>query len=347
MQLTVDVDVLNAPQSGVGVYASEILARLSKDFVVERRTTSSAPAARATKSQLRGLIRRVPFAYDLRRLALGWPPTRSLFWGPNFLLPPGPLLLGPTVVTVHDLLFAEHPEWADPIRGAFLRRELPKTLANSDAVIVTTLRTKQAVAERYGVDLFDRTHVIPLGVRDLLAMHGLARSKAPSTILCVGNIERRKDPLTLLHAHRQLAAAERRDRPLVFVGGALDEAYAEELTRALDPPYSRWVRDADGHALAVFLSEAALLVAPSLAEGFGLVPLEAAAAGVPVIAADLAVTRELLGNGASYFPPGDAAALAALLRSPPTSTRLPKAYSWEVAAARHAELFTALGRSPS
>jgi glycosyltransferase involved in cell wall biosynthesis len=39
-----------------------------------------------------------------------------------------------------------------------------------------------------------------------------------------------------------------------------------------------------------------------MAEGFGLPPLEAAALGTPVIAGDLAVTKELLGDYAVYLP---------------------------------------------
>ena len=61
---------------------------------------------------------------------------------------------------------------------------------------------------------------------------------------------------------------------------------------------------------------AAVLAFPSAAEGFGLPPLEAFATGVPVVASDLPVTREVLGEDAdraTLVPPGDAAGLAAAL----------------------------------
>jgi glycosyltransferase involved in cell wall biosynthesis len=54
------------------------------------------------------------------------------------------------------------------------------------------------------------------------------------------------------------------------------------------------------------------LVYPSLYEGFGLPPLEAFACGVPVIASDLPVTREVVGEDAELsrlVPPGDLDAL--------------------------------------
>ena len=52
---------------------------------------------------------------------------------------------------------------------------------------------------------------------------------------------------------------------------------------------------------------------PSWLEGFGLPPVEGIAAGTPAIVSDLPVLREVLGDGASYVRPGDAAGLAEAL----------------------------------
>ena len=74
-----------------------------------------------------------------------------------------------------------------------------------------------------------------------------------------------------------------------------------------------WREDDDVRRI---VAGAAVLAFPSAAEGFGLPPLEAFAAGVPVVASDLPVTREVLGDDtgrASLVPPGDVAALAAAL----------------------------------
>jgi glycosyltransferase involved in cell wall biosynthesis len=70
------------------------------------------------------------------------------------------------------------------------------------------------------------------------------------------------------------------------------------------------LHDAD---LAVVLSRAAVLAAPSRAEGFGLPVLEAMAAGVPVVSSDAPALVEV-GDGATVtVPVGDSAALAAAL----------------------------------
>jgi alpha-1,3-rhamnosyl/mannosyltransferase len=67
----------------------------------------------------------------------------------------------------------------------------------------------------------------------------------------------------------------------------------------------------DEIALACLYSGAALLVQPSLAEGFGLPPLEAMACGVPVLSSDAGSLPEVLGDAAVYRPPADPAAWAA------------------------------------
>ncbi len=57
------------------------------------------------------------------------------------------------------------------------------------------------------------------------------------------------------------------------------------------------------------------LVSASREEGFGFTPLEALQRGTPALVPDLSPFREMLGEAALRFPPGDAGALAAgLLR---------------------------------
>jgi len=92
---------------------------------------------------------------------------------------------------------------------------------------------------------------------------------------------------------------------------------------------------AAGHASAVVFSgalpqealparyaRAAIAVVPSLAEGFGLVVLEALGCGCAVVASDLPALRALIADGYSgrLFPPGNPEALAeallALMRDP-------------------------------
>jgi glycosyltransferase involved in cell wall biosynthesis len=84
------------------------------------------------------------------------------------------------------------------------------------------------------------------------------------------------------------------------------------------------------------LASAGVLVLPSLAEGFGLVLIEAMAAGVPVVATDVAGVRDVVRDGVTglLVPPGSPAALAAaigrILNDRPLRDRLTAAAAADV-----------------
>jgi glycosyltransferase involved in cell wall biosynthesis len=63
--------------------------------------------------------------------------------------------------------------------------------------------------------------------------------------------------------------------------------------------------------LRAVYSQAEIVLFPTLAEGFGLPPVQAAACGVPVIASDLLVLREIMGNAADFVDPHNPDSMAA------------------------------------
>jgi glycosyltransferase involved in cell wall biosynthesis len=67
----------------------------------------------------------------------------------------------------------------------------------------------------------------------------------------------------------------------------------------------RYLGSQKPRAVASLMRGALALCAPSLAEGFGLPPLEAMALGIPVLASDIPAHREVLGDAAVLLPPND------------------------------------------
>jgi glycosyltransferase involved in cell wall biosynthesis len=72
---------------------------------------------------------------------------------------------------------------------------------------------------------------------------------------------------------------------------------------------------ADDRTLEWAYAEAACLVFPSIAEGFGLPIVEALSYGLPVLASDIPVHREVGGAAVEYFPLGDAEVLRRMIES--------------------------------
>jgi glycosyltransferase involved in cell wall biosynthesis len=127
--------------------------------------------------------------------------------------------------------------------------------------------------------------------------------------LCLGTIEPRKNHLLLLHVWRRLAETMPGKAPaLVVVGrrGWENENIVDLLERGRGLAGLVHEHNALGDAqLAALLSGAQALLMPSFAEGFGMPVSEALAAGVPVIASDLAVYRESAGEVPLYLDPLD------------------------------------------
>ena len=106
-------------------------------------------------------------------------------------------------------------------------------------------------------------------------------------------------------------------------------------------------------SMTELLRGAHLLLAPSSAEGFNLPPLEAMAAGVPVLCSDIAVHQELFSSAAALFPVNDPSGLARVLSRlwPDAGAReamraagecLVERYTWQASARGHWEAYASV-----
>ena len=96
--------------------------------------------------------------------------------------------------------------------------------------------------------------------------------------------------------------------PLVLCGklGWRHEAIEGVMARAADEGWLLRLGYAPDETLRALYDRAALLVSPSVYEGFGLPLVEAMAAGTPIVCSDIPVFREVAGDAASFVPSVDA-----------------------------------------
>ncbi|WP_448659587.1 glycosyltransferase family 4 protein [Sphingomonas sp. CJ99] len=223
------------------------------------------------------------------------------------------------VLFIHDAIPSTHPEYARP--GGTRRHDLrlSHAAAHADALIVNSHDTARQI-ERFVPA--DRTAppilVAPLGL-DLPGRAGPAPLADEPYFVCIGTIEPRKNHLLLLHLWRRMAETMPASAipKLHIVGrrGWENENIVDLLDRcrALRPHVVESARLGDA-ALNQLMSGARALLMPSFAEGFGLPVIEALASGVPVIASDLGVYREVAGDVPDYRDPLDGPGwLAAIL----------------------------------
>ncbi|MDE1146824.1 MAG: glycosyltransferase [Azospirillaceae bacterium] len=116
-------------------------------------------------------------------------------------------------------------------------------------------------------------------------------------ILCIGNLEPRKNQLLLLQACRDL------NQPLVLVGGDDNSPYGKLLRRFATPWTHITGHIKDDGLLRAMMENAAVLALPSWAEGAPLSALDAGAFGVPLVLSSQSSEREYFGDYAHYCDP--------------------------------------------
>lgn len=304
------------------------LPEAAERLVVTLRRSPSEAASADSHRGLGDLARLATAARRARLEAFLFPSILTYFPVPSV----------PTVVGIHDTIADDHrdltfPNW----RGRwFWRLKQRVALKTAARVFTVSAASRTAIARRTGMDP-DRLPIVPeapdpvfsprseadvareLGRIDLDAACGF--------VLYAGGVSPHKNIETLLDAYALVKAGRDPAPPLVLVGDLEAETYLsaaaavrhriDELGIAEDVHLTGFVSD---ETLACLYTAATAVALPSLAEGFGLPAVEAAACGAAVVLSDLPAHRESLGDGGRYFAPRDtralADALAAMLDDP-------------------------------
>lgn len=223
-----------------------------------------------------------------------------------------------SVYFVYDLAYLAAPHTLQRGYAARLSRIVESAVDRAGRIAVISNTMRDELARAYP-GTSDRIVVIEPTVPNLPAVSReqavevlSRRGLRPGFVLHVGTIEPRKGLDDAVRAFSRLPAATMAAHPLVLLGaeGWAPRSTMEAIRRA---PYVHWIWDATDLEVAAAYCLASLVVLPTLHEGFGLPLLEAMAAGVPVVANDLPVLREVGGGGVRLVNARDPEALAAAL----------------------------------
>ena len=253
-------------------------------------------------------------------------------------------------VLIYDLIQIRHPELVSPGAGEIYQRWFERTIPFANRIVTISRAVRDDVvrylqqsrlrapsADRIGwfhlgSDFDPATHQGSPSAR-MLEIFGEGFSP---TFLVVGTLEQRKSQATVLDAFERRWNAGDPAR-LIIVGREGWGSHALTRRLRLHGELGKrliWLEHADDADLEACYRHAAGLIIASTQEGFGLPIVEALQRGIPVIASDIPVFREVGGDDVNYFAPGDVDALASAIASAdrhrlqwPTSGRL-RAQSW-------------------
>jgi len=206
-------------------------------------------------------------------------------------------------VMIHDAIPIDFPQYQRDGSVDRFQGMINRVSARADQVICVT----EAERERVAFHLKAAGRCPPMTVAHL----GLERGGAaviPEGLasepffMTVGTIEPRKNHALLLDVWERLGP----EAPRLLICGARgwnNRAVFERLDRGI--PNVVELPDLPDGVIRALLERTQAFLFPSLAEGFGLPPVEAAMAGAPILCADLLSCREILGSKPVYLDPTD------------------------------------------
>ena len=372
--MRIAIDARKLHDFGIGTYVRNLLRELARqnddaEYVLlcalddDERLRALGPRFHPTveRSGNYSIREQLSIPLTLRRVKV------DLFHAPHYVVPP--LITQRFVVTIHDCIHLRFPQYL-PNRAALYYARTMMTMAarRSQRILTVSQASKEDILNYLKVPA-SKVEVIYNALDERLALTPTpeevdrVRQRFLLTspfMLYAGNIKPHKNVDRLVEAFSLLKKRGFEDVKLLIIG---DEISKYPNLRRLVHRYQlhqhvRYLGFVPDHTLAVLYRLASAFVFPSLFEGFGLPPLEAMAAGAPVITSNVSSLPEVVGDAALLIDPLDAGAIAnameRILSDPDLSAELTRrgrervlAFSWERSVARIRQVYSELARTPA
>ena len=217
------------------------------------------------------------------------------------------------IVTLHDILFCDFPDqfsWKYRLSKGFLFRRSAK---RADILLTVSDYSRDRIIKHWGIAP-EKITVTPNAVSPEWGGRAKAAAPIPENfpfrryLLYVSRIEPRKNHALLLTCYRDLALWKKKIG-LVFIGAPAEKDRRLENVLTTLPeeaePYVRFLGNVDYGDLRKWYAGAELFVFPSVAEGFGIPPLEAGMCGIPCLCSDQTAMSDFDFFGNGLFDPSD------------------------------------------
>jgi len=290
---------------------------------------------------------------DLRRERI------DLFHAPHYVLPP--LTPCKSVVTIHDCIHLRFPQYL-PNRLAYVYARSSLWMATHRAArVLTVSETSKRDILRYfnvpekKIDVIYNAIDERLGEAPTAAEVDQVRERYQLNdpfILYAGNIKPHKNLERLIEAFYRMRRGPLEHIKLLIIGDEISKYATLRRTvhRLKLHKHVRFFGFVPDKTLASLYRLASVFVFPSLYEGFGLPPLEAMAAGTPVITSNVSSLPEVVGDAAILIDPYDLDAIADAMRRVLTDEALRqdlrarglarvKEFSWDRSISRVREIY--------
>jgi len=342
-RILIDARCLTAHMHGIARVALRFIenaVRIAPDNSYVVLTGTGTPAAllpkapclnvETTGTKLYGLAERFVIPRIIKRIA------PDLYYSPTCFAPSRAAC--PVVFSIYDLIYISAPSSGSLLRRIYFNTVVKKAAKNAARVITDSNYVARELNSRLGIPE-KKIRTVYLGVDESFGDAAKSPDVETPYILNVSNRFPHKNTAALLRAFEILLEKGLRGYKLIVVGeqnaAVRDVAGGERLR-----PHVELAGHVDDERLAGLMRGASLFVLPSRYEGFGLPVLEAARAGVPVVAGDNTAVAELFRDCACLVdmdsPPAIAGAMERILadgeerrRMAARGLEIAKKFSWE------------------